>query len=334
MSQIIDFISHSKYSKSLRGVAMRILLLLIAVYIYQYMIKVSGQIDFSFGDLSKVIQKNPVLIFLLVILSPVNSLIEAKKWQTALHSIIPGLTVKEALKMIYAGAAAGLITPSKLGEYGGRMVGISLNNIPGALIANFYCSMAQNLVNLLAGFAGILFINQLLYSKYPFLTMSFITMAGISALVLVLVFYHLDYFIKRGMNTTFFNKYLSQIQVDKLPDLNKDKILHQSFLRYSVYLIQYLLVVQILGFQAGLVEKISAIGIIFFLQSVVILPSLMGFVARVEIAFFVWSVAGIVQGEVLLAAFFLWLVNLALPAVIGGLWLLIENKSKLDEKVG
>jgi hypothetical protein len=88
------------------------------------------------------------------------------------------------------------------------------------------------------------------------------------------------------------------------------------------------LVVSLLDFEINILEKIGAIGIIFFLQSVVILPNILGIVARVEIAFFVWATVGIVNTEVILATLFLWLVNLALPAIIGASWIVLERKNK------
>jgi hypothetical protein len=91
--------------------------------------------------------------------------------------------------------------------------------------------------------------------------------------------------------------------------------------------------VSLLDFEINIFEKIGAIGIIFLLQSVVILPNLMGIVTRVEIAFFVWAAVGIVSTEVLLATFILWMVNLALPAILGSLWIVFDRKNKNEKLI-
>jgi hypothetical protein len=305
------------------------LLVFVGWYIYQYFISVSSKLDFSLSEIWLLIKSNWGYALGLLLLSPLNSLIEAKKWQIAIYNFLPQTSVKKSLKMVYVGAAAGLVTPSKIGEYGGRLIDIPAIHYAKALVANFYCSIAQNITNLLMGFLSILLLNQLLYHNYPFLTVSFVTLISISTLILLIVYFNLSLFIRATKKVAFLRRWITKIDIKEAVTINNDKILFWSIVRYTIYLIQYLLVVSLLDFEINILEKIGAIGIIFFLQSVVILPNILGIVARVEIAFFVWATVGIVNTEVILATLFLWLVNLAFPAIIGASWIVLERKNKI-----
>ncbi len=233
--------------------------------------------------------------------------------------------------MIYVGAAAGLITPSKIGEYGGRLIDIPVQKYPQAIVANFYCSVSQNLTNLIIGFTAIVVLSNQLYGHFQFITISLVTMGGISSLVLLLLYYNLPMFTRIVGKISFLKKWLASKEIKYESKVHVDTILRWAFIRYAIYLLQYLLVVEILNFEIGWLEKIGAIGIIFLLQSVVVLPSLLGIVARVEIAYFVWASVGMINGDVLMATLFLWMVNLALPATLGAIWLLLDRQN-LDEK--
>ena len=101
-----------------------LLLVIVGLYIYTYIIATSLESGMTFLNLKNIFTKNWPYVVLLFILSPLNSITEAKKWQISITDIIPNIPLISALKMVYVGATAGLITPSKIGEYGGRLVGI------------------------------------------------------------------------------------------------------------------------------------------------------------------------------------------------------------------
>lgn len=300
-------------------------------YVYHYVSTTSIKLDFSFKDFSRLVGENWILSLTLLVLSPLNSMVEAKKWQAAIQHVVPKVNLGRSLKMIYVGAAAGLITPSKIGEYGGRLIGIPAKSYPQAIMANFYCSLSQNLINLIVGFTAIVVLSNQLYDHFQFITISLVTMGGISSLVLLMLYYNLPLFTKIVGKISFLNKWLISKELKVESEVPVNTILHWAFIRYAIYLLQYLLVVEILNFEIGWLEKIGAIGIIFLLQSVVVLPSLLGIVARVEIAFFVWASVGMINGDVLMATLFLWMVNLALPATLGVTYLLLDRQN-LNEK--
>jgi Lysylphosphatidylglycerol synthase TM region len=312
-------------------IAQWIFLGFVGYYVYHYISSTSIKLDFSFKDFTRLISENWVLSLTLLLLSPLNSLVEAKKWQVAILHIAPKVTIGRSLKMIYVGAAAGLITPSKIGEYGGRLIDIPAQSYPQAIVANFYCSLSQNLTNLIIGFTAIVVLSNQLYGQFQFITISLVTMGGISSLVLLILYFNLPRFTRVFGKISFLKKWLTSKEIKYESKVHVDTILRWAFLRYAIYLLQYLLVVEILNFEIGWLEKLGAIGIIFLLQSVVVLPSLLGIVARVEIAFFVWASVGMINGDVLMATLFLWVVNLALPATLGAIWLLLDRQN-LNEK--
>jgi hypothetical protein len=90
-----------------------------------------------------------------------------------------------------------------------------------------------------------------------------------------------------------------------------------AFLRYSVYTIQYLLLLHFFGINVSLIDGISGIATIFILQTSIPLPPLLGLAVRSEIAILVWGVFSSNELSILAATFILWILNLIIPALFG-----------------
>ena len=71
----------------------------------------------------------------------------------------------------------------------------------------------------------------------------------------------------------------------------------------------------------------GGVSILFLIQSGLILPPILGLIARGEAALLVWSAYGVQAGDIVSAALIIWVFNLLVPATIGFYWFL---KLKLD----
>ena len=75
-----------------------------------------------FSEVSLLTQNAWLLLALLLL--PINYLLEAVKWRQLLrHAIRPGIS--SAVGHVLVGQASGFITPNRLGDYAGRVLGFA-----------------------------------------------------------------------------------------------------------------------------------------------------------------------------------------------------------------
>lgn len=259
-------------------------------------------------------QLEVVLCFLLL---PVNIIFEAFKWKTAVQSF-HRLGLWQAVKSILFGNTLGIFTPAKSGEYAGRLLHLQMRESPPGILANLYCSLAQNAVNLLIG--GICFglnrkFNTLIDNS---LTLGMVTFSMILTLLMLMVYFNLGTLF--GFAREKFQRFFKSFSPSGGEILNghqKINILNWSLLRYLIYALQYVLICKAFDFDLSIVLLLQGIGVIFLIQSMLILPPVMSLIARGETALLVWSVFGVEADKILLASLTLWMINVLIPAIAG-----------------
>ena len=106
-------------------------------------------------------------------------------------------------------------------------------------------------------------------------------------------------------------------------------ILGLSLTRYTIYLGQYVLLIFFFGVTDQLIPAILGVSTLFFLQSNLPLPPALSVLARGEMAIFLWSFFTTNVIGIIAATFCLWIINLVIPAVLGGI--IISQATIFDE---
>jgi len=176
-------------------------------------------------------------------------------------------------------------TPGRIGEYGGRLVGIKSENRSKAILANLISSLSQNIINLGLG------------------------------LIMALVFFNTYMEIQQGV-------FLSLVFASTL-------LVGLLFVRYSVYLGQYVLLIFFFGVTDQLIPAMLGVSTLFFLQSNLPLPPALSVLARGEMAIFLWSVFTSNVLGIVAATFSLWIINLVIPSILGAA--IISQADLFDE---
>ncbi|MBK6665201.1 MAG: flippase-like domain-containing protein [Saprospiraceae bacterium] len=277
--------------------------------------------------------KGPNIFYLLIcfILMPLNWLLESKKWQILMSPFVR-LTSAHAIKTVLAGVAAGIVTPARIGEYGGRMITSAPELRPQVISATLLGSIAQNLCNILA---GIIFSYYFLKSQFGVTYLhgyTFLVVVSLQVGLMIVMYYNLPKvanFIDALIKTK-----LTQKLSNKLRSLNlyNNRLLHKvlaiSALRYVIYVLQYVLIIKFLGAAIAPDVLIGNITGIYLVQTILPIPAFFSVIARGELAILVWTSAGFDQVSALVATFGLWLINLIIPALIG---LLIIYKTDIKK---
>jgi uncharacterized membrane protein YbhN (UPF0104 family) len=258
-----------------------------------------------------------VCCFLLMV---INWGLEIFKWKLLVQSI-QKLSWLNSAKSVLAGLASGLLTPNRIGNFVGRLAFIDKTNQNKALINTLVGNLAQFLSTLLVGLIGFLILIQL--------QLQLINQGLVITLSLLLVVVALSLYFKPsivvGKFTRFFitDKTKQSInEVEAMPNKFKLNILFISTLRYSVFCVQYYVLFLAFNIQVSPLELFSLIATTFLITTLI--PSLFfgKLFVRESTAVFIFSLAAIDITVVLVIAFLLWFINLAIPAIFGSyFWL-------------
>ncbi|MFW5706288.1 MAG: lysylphosphatidylglycerol synthase domain-containing protein [Bacteroidota bacterium] len=274
------------------------------------------------------------LILAVVMLMGLNWTLESAKWKLLSAKIQPLCWQQSFLSILY-GISLGMITPKRTGEFAGRLLFLQPRHRIGGILLNSAGSLSQLFITLLAGTIAILMQLPLLtaenrYAVSPLgnlspgwlhLAWSFAVVAGL----LVFAIPHLkrSKFLSPSNLRNRFSSWLAPLGRLNLSDITI--ILALSLGRYMVFTTQFYLLLQIFGLQISFSIAFQLIAITWLVMTLIPLSAIWELGVRGPIAALVFGTwfAHTNQpfGEVavMAASTTLWLINLALPAIAGGL---------------
>ena len=277
-------------------------------------------------------------IYVVCLLMITNWGLEAKKWQLLMRPI-QNLHYSRAFRAVFSGQALALGTPNRVGEYVGRIVYMDDGNRLRALSLSAVGSVAQILVTFFAGLFGLGFVYYLLETNVSLThTLSILWLRGLLSVIIfftILLFffyYNLAWVTKVFERIPLVAKYSFFIQ--KLETLHHKElsiILFLSFIRYSVYVLQYLLLYQFFGIEISWWQIVCLTTVQLIIMTLV--PSIalaeVGIRGKVSIALF--SLVTKNSLGIIATAASIWLINLIVPALAGSLLILGLRIIKKEE---
>jgi uncharacterized membrane protein YbhN (UPF0104 family) len=267
-----------------------------------------------------------VCLAVSILLMAVNYGLEAQKWRIMVRPFYPGLGLWQATLAVFAGMAAGVFTPNRIGEYAGRILYLQEGKRVEAIVATFVDRICQLLVTLLGGLAGLVALllvadeglmekilgDPLSRGVFVFLSM---VLGGIT-LGLLLLPGRLARMIPAGWNrrawirkTRFALQHLDMRQVGK--------VLALSALRYFVFSTQYVLLMYVFQYEGGIAAGYWMVALIFLGKSVLPVMGILELGVREAVALVVMVGFGSVEAVALGSTLMLYLVNILLPTVMG-----------------
>ena len=253
-------------------------------------------------------------IALVVFLMTLNWWLEILKWKILMKST-QELSWKQASLSVLAGISTGLVTPNRIGNFIGRSIYAKQEVKTKAVLLTFHANLAQFCATILFGIVGLLWLGIDRLELAPELYLP---------LVLGLAFVGLwIYFKPILLNFYPLNKLYSNAIKDGIKNVNESPfslkllVLFLSLLRYAVFLTQYVLLLLAFGADLSLLSLMASIALVFLFST--LFPSILfgKLFVREASALFVLSEMGVDATVILITAFLLWLINLALPALSG-----------------
>jgi hypothetical protein len=262
-------------------------------------------------------QRSAWLLCWPVALAIPNWGLETLKW----CALLPDIGFKTALRGVLAGASLSLVTPQRIGEYGGRLLVLPKQRLWDGLNAKIAGNAAQLLVLIGAGAPAAWMLGTRMQAIPA-------SAAHIGVAVHILLFPAVVYLylhptqwatrFRADRWPTWMTKRLKPLQaLFRYPTAALLQVLGYALLRYIVYTAQYMLLLQVMGIKPSATDAVLGIAALFFWQTVLPLTPIAGFAVRANLAVWVWGYFGASAVDALAASLLLWIINLFLPALTG-----------------
>lgn len=249
----------------------------------------------------------------------INWSIETIKWKFLIDKI-HFISWLDALEGILFGITFSMFTPSRVGEFGGRVFALNSDRIQ-AIVSTILGSATQLVANISLGVIGFLSY-LLIFEKFEKYTLSIVFfLALFLVLLLHICLFNLDIIatkfpkVKQLENI---RKYIDIISLYSNIDLLKIELL--SVVRYIIYNVQFILLMYYFNIEISILYAVIISMTIFLFQTINPLNiALIDFGFRGNVALFFLMPFTDNSLNILAATIFLWFVNLIIPAIFGGI---------------
>lgn len=308
--------------------------IIIATYYFIYkQIFQHKKLDYVIQSFSELIDQPHIYLFVvwITLLMLVNWGIEALKWQF-LISRIERVPYFKAFKAVLSGISVSIFTPNRVGEWFGRVFMLEKANPWKGVFITIVGSISQLLITLIAGAVSLLFYIPMyfrdaeFYSDYLYYGIILLVVVIITTLILLFLnITALPGFVKRFIKQRFvhFNEYFSVISLFSTFELVT--VLLLSLLRYCVFALQFYLFLMMFSVEIPLIHGLIIIALVFFIMTAIPTVTLAELGIRGSVSLYFIGLYFEKFGEltdkinvgILSSSSSLWLINLAIPAILG-----------------
>ena len=255
------------------------------------------------------------IVFILLLFTWVNWLLEIKKWQV-LTQKVEKLSFVEAARQSLVSFSVSLLTPNRVGDYGAKALFYKPVQYKKIWQLTFVGHTSQLIITLLAGGFSLglwYFTNPAMLQHYhryiPYVLAVFFLLISIGLWIKLTDIKH-----KTGL-------------------LTKSKIWQQgiffSTLRFIVFSTQFVYILQLFPVQWSYLHLYPAVFTGYLLASLIPMLSFLDWVVKGSVSIWVFSFLHIPAAWVLETVAFMWLLNFFLPFVAGWIWMWFRPKKAL-----
>lgn len=319
--KLINTVNKTTKKKLLNYVVAPVLMVLLLWLIYRQVIH-KGNLAGQWADFRQHWEQgNKILMGMVLLLAPVNWMLEAVKWKMLLQKIEP-VPFRKAFASTLSGIAFSLVTPNKIGDFAGRILYLDNKNKLRAAIATLISNLSQTIVTYLFGIAGLIYFNVVYPGNWQLLAL---IAALLSAGLLLFLYLRIDLIAGWAENRPWLRKVIISIRILKrYSKMELLQLLVISCLRFCVYNLQFLVLANVLGAGIPWAPGFLVSGLMFWMITVI--PSIfladLGVRGYVAGLLFTDTAMATNSMAILAGSYMIWLLNLVIPAIIGSLLLL------------
>jgi hypothetical protein len=267
--------------------------------------------------------------YLVLALMLVNWGIESRKWQILVQHV-QQFSFGKAFKSVLAGCSVTMLTPNRIGEYGGRILYVAEENRIKAISLSLVGSISQLLVTMVLGCTGLIYLRYFSHNNssrqavLPEFWGDVLIYLSIGITMLMLLFYlRLGWLVRTLERLPSMQKIVYHIRVlDEFNDRNLAQILLLSFFRYLVFVLQYVLMLQVMNIEVSFWLCFWLITAFYLVMAVAPTIGFIDLPLRVSASWVIFKLYTTNELGVGTASLGIWLINIVIPAVIGSLLIL------------
>jgi hypothetical protein len=266
-----------------------------------------------------------IYLVLAVLLIPANWGLEAWKWMISVRTFYP-VKFLQAFKAVLSGVSFSVTMPNRVGEYFGRIMYLPEGNRLKTISVTLVGSFAQLLITIIVGTVGLLILKSSLVGQFPQLKIWYqFIFYGLVVLVFILL---LIYFNVAG-TVNLFNRWIKSRRyiylVEALQKFHTTllvQVLLLSFLRYLIFVIQYVLVFYLFEVNVAPDTIATVMSVVFLAMAVIPSIALVEVWLRGEISIKLMGLFSMNTLGIGFTSVTVWFINLILPAIAGSLLIL------------
>jgi hypothetical protein len=262
---------------------------------------------------------NRLLLTAICLLMFLNWGIEVLKWKV-ITQLIEKISFTKAWQSVWTGVCIGNLTPGRLGEFAGRILFFAPKNRAKVATAHFVSGITQLIITIVAGCIGLLVFSKIVNAGFFIVTISGeIILLG--ALIAALLNIH------KVMAWLIRVSFLKKFDFEGLSfDKNLlSKLLSLSALRYFVFSFQFYLLLHCCEIFGSFYEISAAIAIMYLLLSTIPMISFVEVGVRAYVAVLLFASFQVNEWQLSTIATLLWLINIAVPSLLGYIFILKNN---------
>ncbi len=265
-----------------------------------------------------------IIVFLLTIF---NWLMEAIKWRTLLQPI-EKISLLQSFKSVLSGLPFAIITPNRVGEFGGRILALSPENRKKGTVATWIGGWYQGYITFFAGIPGLFIFKEDLERyfglSFTLINIGYVIVVFTMPLIVLLVKVNVTKFLLQPLE--FVATYSPKIVW---------KIIGISALRYIIFCGQWILLMSVVLDHIDWSLVLLIIPLSFALSTILSFVSLLEPVQRASVTMILGLALGVeeVATHIAVCGFVLWCINLLVPSLAGLILIWIQpiaGKNDLD----
>jgi len=301
--------------------------------------QVTNRVDLPTGTFSEISATSWLLVGLALFLVPLNYGLEAFKWQLAWRTSdmneegLPAtIAFSKAYRGVLMGAAMGLLTPNRSGDYIGRLAALPGNSIQKTIATVWATRVMQWLPTFIGGLLALIILLFLgpsgFYATYTKSISIILATTGLALGIGIIFHKKINGYVLKIQKYIPDNTLLDQIIRSAKSSC---ALVFPSCLRYVIFCIQYTLLLYACtaaSTDATHTGYLILPSLVFFAKSFVPSIGLAELGIRETVALGVAYLIGLPELPVLLASLGLYSLNLLLPEISGSiLWALPHKES-------
>lgn len=266
---------------------------------------------------------------LAIMLLGANFGAEAFKWKI-LISAVQKVSFWKAMKATLSGHALVFNSINRLGESAARSLYLDEGHRLKGMAISMVGSLSLIIVNFVMGLLGMLYMRFfILDATHQLDGLSMFWLTGLMSVLcfgtvlLILLYYKLSWLIRLLEKIPLVARYSFVLEsMEKLEWRFLTKILLLSMLRYVVFIVQYVLMMQVFEVGVSVVDTAALVAVMLLVLSIVPSITLAELGIRGEVSLLLFGLLSNNLLGIIATTGSIWIINLIIPAIAGSIFLL------------